>query len=60
MSINLIFNLVLLFISFLCILLIRIKLRDGTIINTKLITIILIFCFLVFIFSAYQIVLLIK
>ncbi|ASC03058.1 hypothetical protein CBG50_06945 [Fusobacterium polymorphum] len=60
MSINLIFNLVLLFISFLCILLIRIKLRDGTIMNTKLITIIFIFCFLVFIFSAYQIVLLIK
>ena len=30
------------------------------IINSKLITIILIFCFLVFIFSAYQIVLFIK
>ncbi|ALQ41796.1 hypothetical protein HMPREF3051_00380 [Fusobacterium sp. HMSC064B11] len=60
MFINLIFNVVLLFISFLCILLIRVKLRNGSIMNTKLITIILIFCFLVFIFSAYQIVLLIK
>ena len=57
---NLIFNILLLLISFLCILLIRVKLRNGLTINSRLENVILIFCLLVFIFSAYQIVLLLK
>mgnify|MGYP001689038345 FL=1 len=60
MNKNLIFNILLLLISFLCILLIRVKLRNGLTINSRLENVILIFCLLVFIFSAYQIVLLIK
>jgi len=60
MNKNLIFNILLLLISFLCILLIRVKLRNGLTINSRLENVILIFCLLVFIFSAYQIVLLLK
>ena len=60
MNKNLIFNILLLLISFLCILLIRVKLRNGLTINSQLENVILIFCLLVFIFSAYQIVLLLK
>ena len=60
MYITLIFNIALFIVSFLCILLMRVEQKNETIMNPKLRVAITTLSILVFIFSAYQIVMSIK